>query len=351
VYGWDTLVLLRHLLEEGLSKTAVAARAGVSRRLVYYLINTGQLDRDLSQPVPRRHRAAGRTKLDPYHAIITTRLATYADLSAVRLFEECRAAGYPGGLTQLKAYVRRVRPHPEPEPLVRFETPPGHQAQLDFADFHFPWGKRYALMVVLGYSRLLWLRFYARKTMRVVMQGLEEAFAAFGGVPREILFDQMKGVIVSDTRAEPGGKVLEHPEFLRFAAHWGFRIRACRPYRAKTKGKVERPVSYVRGNLIYGREFLGDADLAEQTRRWLDETANVRVHGTTRELPRVRFERDERLALEPLAARPYAALVLPPERPAAGRAPGMRSTRGPVEVERRALATYAQLTAGVEEVA
>ena len=169
MYGWDTLVLLKHLLEEGLSKTAIAARLGVSRRLIYHLIDTGQLDRDLAEPPPRRTRTAPPTKLELYKAIITTRLATYPELSAVRLFAECRDAGYGGGLTQLKAFVRDVRPRPEPEPIVRFETPPAHQAQVDFAEFRFPWGKRYALLVVLGYSRLLWLKFYPRQTMATVI--------------------------------------------------------------------------------------------------------------------------------------------------------------------------------------
>jgi transposase len=249
---------------------------------VYHLINSGQLERNFAEPITRRPRARMVTKVAPFAQIVTTRLANYPELSAVRLFDECRAAGYTGGLTQLKALVRRVRPSPVPDPIVRFETPPGHQAQLDFADFRFPWGKRYALLVVLGYSRLLWVKFYSRKTMRVVMGGLEDAFAYFGGVAHEVLFDQMRGVIVSDTRLELGGKLLENPEFLRYAAHWRFRIRACRPYRAKTKGKIERPVAYVRGNFVYGREFLGDADLAAQCQRWLDETANVRVHGTNR---------------------------------------------------------------------
>jgi len=202
-------VLLKHLLEQGLSKTAIAARLGISRRLVYHLITTGQLERDFAEPITRRPRVPMSTKIAPYAQIITTRLATYPELSAVRLFDECRAAGYTGGLTQLKAFVRRVRPSSEPDPIVRFETPPGHQAQLDFADFRFPWGKRAALMVVLGYSRLLWVRFYSRKTMRVVMAGLEEAFAYFGGVTHEVLFDQLRGVILGDTRLDPGGRLLE----------------------------------------------------------------------------------------------------------------------------------------------
>ncbi|HET9948660.1 MAG TPA: IS21 family transposase, partial [Longimicrobiales bacterium] len=94
------------------------------------------------------------------------------------------AAGYEGGYTQLKEYVREIRPRPPEEPLVRFETAPGRQAQVDFADFTFRWGKRYALMVVLGYSRLLWLRFFTRKDMRALLAGLEEAFGFFGGVNR-----------------------------------------------------------------------------------------------------------------------------------------------------------------------
>src|SRR3989454_9150482 len=146
------------------------------------------------------------------------------------------------------------------------------------------------------------------------MLGLERAFAAFGGVPHEILFDQMKSVIVEDHRPT-GGRLLENPEFLRFAAHWGFRIRACRPYRAKTKGKVERPVGYLRGNFLYGRTFLGDADLADQCARWLTR-ANQRVHSTTRVVPLSRLA-EEQAAFFPLAARPYRSLVqtLPPPQP------------------------------------
>jgi transposase len=189
-----------------------------------------------------RSRLRGPPKLADYEGIIRTRLETYPELSAVRLLAECRAAGYAGGYTQLKRFVAEVRPRPEPEPIVRFETPPGLQAQVDFAECKFPWGKRYALLVVLGFSRLLWLRFFPRQTMLTLMRGLEEAFAYFGGVAHELLFDQMKAVIIDDARST-GGKLYENPEFLRYAAHYGFRIRACRPYRAQTKGKVVEHVA------------------------------------------------------------------------------------------------------------
>ena len=340
MYGWERLVLLRHLLDQGLSKRAIARQLGVSRRIVYHWVRTGQLDRDLSGAAPRV-RLSRPAKLAPYQAILETRLATYPELSAVRLFDEIRAAGYAGGITQLRDYVAGVRLRPEPEAVVRFETPPGLQAQVDFADFRFPWGKRHALLVVLGYSRLLWLRFYPRQTMATVIAGLEAAFRSFGGVPRELLFDQMKAVIVEDGRPD-GGRLLENAEFLRFAHHWGFRIRACRPYRAQTKGKVERPVSYVRGNFTYGREFLGDADLEAQAQRWLDATANARIHGTTGEVPRTRFERDERATLLPLPSRPYASLgLLPPTRSPHLAHPAL--ARPLLTVEHRSLRAYAAL--------
>ena len=89
---------------------------------------------------------------------------------------------------------------------------------------------------------MLWLHFYARQTMAVLLEGLERAFTAFGGVPQELLFDQMRSVVLSDDRLS-GGDLMLNAEFLRFAAHWGFRPRACKPYRAQTKGKVERPLA------------------------------------------------------------------------------------------------------------
>lgn len=346
MYGWDTLVLLQHLLDEGLSKTAIAQRLGVSRRVIYHWLATGQLTRDVEQPVPRRS-APRPTKLDPYKPILTDRLATYPELSAVRLFAEIRAAGYAGGITQVRDFVARVRPRAEPDPVVRFETAPGHQAQVDFATFRFPWGTRHALLVVLGYSRLLWLRFYPRQTMATVMSGLEEAFGYFGGVPRELLFDQMKAVVLEDHRAEDG-RLLENPEFLRFARHWGFRIRACRPYRARTKGKVERPVRYVRGNFVYGRAFVGDADLDAQRLWWLDHVANVRLHRTTGAVPRERFEAEERAMLQPLAERSYRPLVLPAER--ATKRTVLRPLTPEIVVERRGLTSY-QALVEIEEVA
>ena len=208
---------------------------------------------------------------------------------------------------------------------------------MDFATFSLPWGRRHALLVVLSYSRLLWLRFYRRQTMAVLTDGLESAFARFGGVPKELLFDQMRAVVVSDQRVG-GGELVLNAEFLRFAAHWGFHPRGCRPYRAQTKGKVERPIGYVRSSFFYGRAFAGDEDLNEQASRWAERTANVRRHGTTGERPADRFERDERKALRPLARRPYRRLGVP-----RASEPARRLVPKTIDVERRPLQVYAEV--------
>jgi len=343
--GRETRVLLRHYLEQGIAKSELARKLGLSRRTIHHLIATGQLERDLDQnPVQYTPRPAVAGKLEPFKPIIRARLEIYPELSGVRLYEEVKAAGYTGGYGQVKRFVATIRPAAAPEPVVRFETEPGKQAQVDFARFQLPWGVRYALVVVLGYSRLLWLRFYARQDMATLVRGLEECFAALAGVPHELLFDQMRAVVTKDLRLSGGG-LLHNLEFLRFAHHWNFTPRVCRPYRAQTKGKVERPIRYVRENFIYGREFLGDADLNDQAIRWLERTANVRLHQTIQERPQDRFDRNERTLLRPLASRPYHSLLLKPE-------PARASNTAPssplVVVEKRSLAEYARLAGGAQ---
>ena len=169
MHGWETRMLLRHYLEQGVSKAELSRRFGVSRRTIHWWIESGQLDRDLSTgraeytprpPVPH--------KLDPYKELIQVRLAEFPRLSAKRLFDEARAAGYDGCYSRVRDYVREVRPREPLETPVRFETRPGHQGQVDFGTFRLPWGRRHALLVVLGYPRLLWLRFYPRQTMTVL---------------------------------------------------------------------------------------------------------------------------------------------------------------------------------------
>lgn len=337
---WERRVRLRHYLDEGYSQTEIAELLGMSRRTIYRWIKSGELDRDLDEPPRYRPRPQKARKLDPYREYVRQRLEELPDLTATRLFREIQASGYIGGYTQLKEYVRAVRPRPPETPVIRFETPPGRQAQVDFAHFRLPWGRRYALLVVLGYSRTLWFQYVPRQDMATLMSGLEAAFHYFGGVPEELLFDQMRSVIVRDLRPE-GGALVENAEFLRFAAHWDFRPRACRPYRAQTKGKVERPIRYIRQDFFYGRSFAGDADLNEQALHWLRTVANVRLHGTTGERPVDRIE-VEQTHFRPLAERPYRSLIVEPGC-ATQAARVLMLPRVPVE--RRSLAAYGRIAA------
>lgn len=338
MHGVPDRVLLRHLLTEaGGSRREAARRAGVGRSTLYRWLEAGLLDAPLATLHARYGPRPARTgRLTPFHPLIQARLAEFPALQATRLFAECRAGGYAGGYSQVRDYVRGLRP--TPAPVVRFETAPGHQAQVDFAHCRFPWGKRYALIVVLGYSRLLWVRFFPRQDLRTLQHGLTECFTAWGGVPQHLLFDQMRSVLTRDDRLTGGG-LLTNLECQRFAQHYGFRIRVCRPYRAQTKGKVERPIRYLRGSFLYGRTFLSDADLNAQAAHWLDTVANPRVHATTRAVPAERFRSEEHALLQPLPARPYQSLVLGPIAPR----PSAPIAMPRIVVERRSLQAYAAL--------
>ena len=139
-------MLLKPYLDQGVSKAELSRRFGVNRRTIHYWIETGHLDRDLSAGArgytPRPPVAH---KLDPYKGIIDARLEAFPKLSAKRLFDEVRAAGYPGGYKRVLDYVRATRPREPVEAPVRFETPAGRQGQVDFGTFTLPWGRRHAL--------------------------------------------------------------------------------------------------------------------------------------------------------------------------------------------------------------
>lgn len=158
MFGRETRMLLKHYLEGGKTKSALARQLGVSRDTIHRWIRDGDVDRDVDT-LRYGPRPPVTTKLAAYTAIIETRLAAYPALSAVRLLDIFRAAGYTRGYSQLTALVRRLRPFPAPAPVVRFETPAGHHAHVDVAQVRCPWGVRHALLVVLGYSRVLWCRF------------------------------------------------------------------------------------------------------------------------------------------------------------------------------------------------
>jgi hypothetical protein len=173
--------------------------------------------------------------------------------------------------------------HTDQALTVRFETPPGEQAQCDWAEvgrYPQPDGtsiRVYAFVMVLGYSRYLYVEFTRSMTLATLIRCHQNAFAFFGGWPRRILYDNMRQVVVGPERI--------NARFLDFTRHHGFEVKRCRPYRPRTKGKVERSVSYLRDSFLNGRTFAGLDDLNAQGRHWLGSVANVRMHGTTKARP------------------------------------------------------------------
>jgi transposase len=274
-------IVLQHYLKEGLPKTVIAQKLGINRKTVQRHAATSGKDGRYG-PRPTKPSI-----IDRYKNYIRGRLELYPELSTVRLFSEIKPLGFQGQYTTVKKYVRLVRPKAPLEIEQRFETPPGQQVQLDFADFKTSFGKVHALLVVLSWSRYLWVRFYYHEDQLTVLGGLHKAFLALGGVPHTVLFDRMKTAVVD---SDEEGRAIFNEEMLRFAVHYGFRPLACQPYRAKTKGKIERTVSYLRDSFFYGRQFRDMEDLNHQVEDWLDVTANARIHATTGEVPVVRMQ-------------------------------------------------------------
>ena len=188
---------------------------------------------------------------------------------------------------------------------VRFETPPGHQLQIDFGTVRVPVGdelvKVHLFVATLGYSRRTYVALFLHERQSAWLQGLEGAFRHFGGTPREVLVDNARA-LVNEHDAQTR-EVAFNDRFHAFCRYWSVMPRACAPYRARTKGKDERGVGYVKRNAIAGHRFASLEELQAHLVRWMREVADVRVHGTTAEPPIDRFERDERGALSPLAAK------------------------------------------------
>ncbi len=189
---------------------------------------------------------------------------------------------------------------------VRFETPPGRQLQIDFGERRTMIDgaalRVYLFVATLGYSRRLHVRAFRHERQECWFDGVESAFRSFGGSTEEVLLDNARALV--DRHDAQTREVTFNAKFLAFAKHWGFRPAACAPYRARTKGKDERGVGYVKSNAIAGRGFASWSGLEAHLEAWTREVADVRVHGTTGEAPMERFRRDEAPALRPIGGMP-----------------------------------------------
>jgi transposase len=299
--------MILDLARQGLAVSAIARRTGYDRKTIRKYVERG-----LEPPV-YKPREPSPSLLAPYEAFLRERVERFPELTSRRLWREVRELGFRGGYSTLTEFLRGVRP-PGNDGVFerRFETPPGRQAQVDFAFFKTeftdePGAERiiWLFSLVLGHSRMMWARFVAQQDLATVLRCHVAAFEALGGVPEQILYDRMKTAVLGEVD-ERG--IVYNDKLLALAAHYGFMPKACRPYRAKTKGKVERPFRYVREDFFLARSFRNLDDLNAQFSQWLDQVANRRLHGTTGRIVAEHFA-EERPSLKGLPAGPYNAVL------------------------------------------
>ena len=296
----ELAVLRRH----GASIRELARLTGHSRNTVRRYLRDGE-------PAGVRKPAAKRVeKLDGFKDYIVGRMcaASPARIPAAVLFREIKERGYRGGETRVKQFVRTLIPAPVAEPIIRFETEPGQQMQADWATVGRGADRLSVFIATLGWSRMAYVEFCDDERVETLIRCHENAFVAFGGVTREVLFDNMKTVVL-ERNTYGRGVHRFHAGFLDCAKHAGIMPRLCQPYRARTKGKVERFVGYLKGSFwvpfVASMRQLGlapDKHAANAAvSRWLREVANARVHATTGEIPAERLL-TERARLQMLPA-------------------------------------------------
>ena len=270
--------MIRHLYNKGLNISELSRKTGHDRKTVRKYIHAEEILKN-SKRKPRG------SILDPYKDYIKERLEEYP-LSAVRVLEEIQERGYPGSYTVVKEFVRTIRLSKQIPAEYRYETGPGIQAQVD-------WGevdkvvvdgksrKLYCFTMVLGFSRMRYVEFTLDLKTETFIQGHVNAFQYFGGITKEILYDNTKNVVLK--RALKSNESEWNPLFEDFFKYYGFIPRLCKPGKqgAKTKGKIERVVGYVKDNFYLGRAYESVQDLNTQSYVWM-EKVNRLAHGTTK---------------------------------------------------------------------
>jgi transposase len=285
------------LHRQGHKMRFIARKLGLHRNTVKKYI--------LGKRFPEYRRSERRISiLAPFARIIQDWLGQ-DNYRASWIFERLKSLGYTGGYDTVKNFVRPIKAQQARIAYIRFETMPGLQAQVDWADFQIsePNGRTstiYLFILLLGYCRAIYAEFVNRCTLESFLDGHIRAFHYLGGVPAELLYDNMRHVVIRRLI----GRVHFNPELLHFAHHYGFTPKACPPYAAWVKGKVERPVDYIRESFWRGYPFSGLESANRDLREWLTTVANRRIHGTHRQ-PVIERWQQEKPRLAPLPAADY----------------------------------------------
>ena len=274
-----TILEIHQLKEQGFAVRSIARQLQINRETVArYLTGPG---------LSKERRTKRGSKLDPYKDIIDKLVEQCPDVKAPVVLQRIQDKGFDGEITIVRDMLRQLRGRwQNRQAFIRFETDPGEQIQIDWG--HFPglsYGanrrKLYALAILEGHSRMLFVYFSHSQKQEYLHQGLLEAFSYFNGIPKEVVVDNMLTAVT-----ERAGSVIRFNDaFLEFLGRFGIRPHACTIRAPYEKGKVENAIKYLRQNFWPLREFTGLADIQAQVRHWLDTVANVRKHHTTGQRP------------------------------------------------------------------
>lgn len=321
------------LYRQGISIREIARQLNCSRQTVRRYIRMGS-NVSSARYSPRAPRPC---KLDPFKPYLLERIEAARPhwIPASVLLKELQTQGYTGGYTMLKVFIAPLKNKPA-EPVVRFETEPGEQMQVDFTIIRQGRRPLLAFVATLGWSRASFVRFYPRQDTAAWCDGIEQALTYFGGTPRHLLFDNARTIIL-ERDVYGKGRHRWHPALLELAERYGFVPRVCQPYRARTKGKVERFNRYLKESfavpLVATFKQAGlvlDVDAANaRIGAWLVGTANARKHGTTGIAPELRLQK-EVAALLPLPVRHVMPAVS--QTKTAGRVVPLESIQHPLSV-------------------
>ncbi len=287
---------IRSLNKQGYSNRQIARVTGVDRRTV------GKYLKEDEKPMYKKIKR--KSKLDEYKGLVESWLKQ-EDYQASRIYELLQVQGFAGSYDIVRRHVGKIKKHRDREAYIRYETMPGQQAQVDFGDFQIKERDGslktvYAFVMTMGYSRHMYVEFIERCTLPNFLSCHQHAFGYFGGVPGEILYDNMKNVVIK----RKGSEVVWNAAFEAFMMHYGIKPKLTPAYAPWVKGKVERPIKYIRERFWRGYEYDELEKSNRDIRQWLKTTAYNRIHGTHKQKVSERYE-SERPYLGELPAHLY----------------------------------------------
>jgi len=282
----------------------IARRHRLDRKTVRRAVKADRL------PVVKR--SAPSSLLEPYKPYLAERLALHSRIPGTVLYQEIKRQGYTGQVRILQEYLTSVRDKTK-EVFLRIETPQGEQGQCDWANcgtvrMGRVTRKLSAFVMVLSYSRMIYVEFTLSQCLEDFIQCHINAFRFFEGSPKKILYDNLKQVVLS----RYGSEIRFNPRFMEFSGVFGFEPVPCNVARGNEKGKVENGIYYLRVNFMAGRNLIWPI-VNRDVQSWMTDVANVRLHRTTRERPIDRWEREKPFLLA-LPSRPYDASIMRPVR-------------------------------------